>query len=267
MEPSPFFANGIPRGNSDFFRVQPRLVSLDFDGTLAPIAPTPDAASMPGVFRRVLRRLTRLKATRVAILSGRSLPDLKRKVRMEGIVLVGNHGLAFDPGALGWGRAATSRWNGTAREVCERLQPLLKEWPGALLEAKGPDVSLHYRRAHPEDTRRLLPEAARLLEGLPIDLRHGKCVLEFRPKGAPDKGDALERLADRFLRGKPSRGACFHVGDDRTDEDAFRALRRMDRPALGLRVGAGPSRAQYRLRNTFEVLQFLNLFKNQDEGR
>jgi trehalose-phosphatase len=204
-------------------------------------------------------------------LSGRSLNDLKCKVRLPGIIYIGNHGLDFSPSRIGWGKKALMEWTHLSRSAYIRLRPLLKHWRGALLESKGPDFSLHYRLANPEQTRRLIPQALRLVRGLPLKARFGKCVLEFRPEGAPGKGEALERLRSLFFRNTKSRCVFIHIGDDETDEDACRVLRGFGRKALGLKVGNGPTLAHYRLRGVGEVLRFLNLLlfngsKQNQEG-
>ena len=69
------------------------LLSLDFDGTLAPIHQNPGAASMPSESRRALKALESGHRSSVAIISGRALPDLRERVRMEEIIYAGNHGL------------------------------------------------------------------------------------------------------------------------------------------------------------------------------
>ncbi len=262
ITPPLFFCDGFVKVGRDFFRKTPRLISLDFDGTLAPIAATPGAATLPDLFRGAILRLSKFPETRLAVLSGRSLTDLRRKTRLPGVVLVGNHGSTFSPASLGWSKPLLNDWVRITRQALGLLRPLTQKWPGALLEDKGSDLSLHYRRARPEDNLRFLPKAIRLLHDLPVEARHGKCVLEFRPIGAPGKGQALERLASRFLKGRRALSVCVHIGDDQTDEDAFERLRRMGRNALGLKVGNERTRAHYRLRNSFEVFQFLNLFKN-----
>jgi trehalose 6-phosphate phosphatase len=258
-KPKLFFGEGWSRTGPGFFARTPRLLSLDFDGTLAEIAPTPQAAWMSEAFRDTLKALSLLPQTKLVLLSGRSVPDLKRKVRLPGLVYVGNHGLNFSPPAAGWGTRSLKQWSRKTREARKRLQPVVGLWPGSLLETKGPDLSLHYRRLKLKQVRRLIPQALRAIEDLPLAPRRGKGVLELKPKGAPGKGRALDRLASRFFP-DPQAGVCVHVGDDATDEEAFRALRRMSRPALGLKVGPGPTRAHYRLKDLEEVHGFLSLF-------
>lgn len=259
ISPPDFFPKGLSKMGREFFVRTPRLLSLDFDGTLSEIAPTPQSAWMTEDLRTTLWALSLLPKTRLVILSGRSIQDLKRKVNVPGIFYIGNHGMDFSPPSAGWGIRALKQWTAETKAAQERLEPLVDHWPGSLLEVKGPDLSLHYRRLKPGQVRKLLPEAFKAVEGLPLAARQGKCVLEFRPLDSPGKGDALTRLADRFFDSQHT-GACLHVGDDLTDEDAFQALRRMGRRNLGLKVGEGPSRAHFRLKGLDEVHRFLKLF-------
>jgi len=264
METTPdFFSQGLENLDAGFFSRTPRLLSLDFDGTLAPIAPTPSSVRLPVKSREILWALSLLPETKVAILSGRSLPDLRERVGVSGLVLAGNHGLDFSPLAAGWSISEFSGWTRQVSQVRSRLEPLLRHWPGAILEAKGPDLSLHYRLMEPARAERLIPQALGALEGLPVVSRRGKCVLEIRPEGAPGKGEALVRMANRYL-GRKKGWCCVHVGDDDTDEEAFSALRRMGGGGLGLKVGEGPTLAHYRLAGLSEVHRFLNLFLDKN---
>jgi trehalose-phosphatase len=254
-----FFQEGLARVGPGFFQMAPLLLCLDFDGTLSAIAPTPGAAWMGEGVRNLLWRFSRRAGTRLAILSGRSVPDLKKKVGLPGIIYVGNHGLNFSPSSLGWGTKALANWTRQARLAQDRLEPLAAQWPGSLLEIKGPDLSLHYRRVRPKQVRKLVFRAIQAVEGIPVVPRQGKCVLEFRPKGAPGKAEALDRLAQRFFKDEYS-GACLHIGDDQTDEEVFEALRNMGRRTLGLKVGVGKTKAPFRLKDTRQVYRFLRLF-------
>ncbi len=242
---------------SVFWRPRPLLLSLDFDGTLAPIAPMPTQARVPRATGRLLLTLAQRPGTHLAFLSGRALSDLKKKVVLQGALYIGNHGLDFSPSSLGWNGEAKERWHHVSRRAREKLLPVLRRWPKALLEDKDLDLSLHYRTLPTGQVRPLLVEASRSLQGLPVVCRKGKKVLELRPQGAPSKAQALARLMARYhIRKK--KGLCLHIGDDRTDEDVFRAFANQ-RNFIGIKVGAGKTLAQYRLRNTREVRRFLRL--------
>jgi trehalose 6-phosphate phosphatase len=171
----------------------------------------------------------------------------------------------FSPVSFGWGVSVLSKWTRESSEVRERLEPLVKKWPGAILEVKGPDLSLHYRGLDPEKADQLIAQALDAVEDLSVIPNRGKCVLEFEPQGAPGKGEALERLAKGYFMGNDG-GFCMYVGDDRTDEEAFVALRHMRRRAVGFKVGPGSTHAHFRLRNVEEVHRLLTSILDTRKG-
>lgn len=201
--------------------------AFDFDGTLAPIVETPARARMPAATRKWLTVLARRHP--VAIVSGRRLADLEGRVP-NGLWLVGNHGLeeqSPDGREQRWD-APDFRWGLEVVRQC--MVSLIRRWRGSFIEWKELSFTLHYRRADP----RLARPAKSILEALllrfpSLELRTGRKVLEVRPAGLGDKGDAVRRLRARW-------GADFfaYFGDDATDEDAFAALGGKD---LAVRVG------------------------------
>jgi trehalose 6-phosphate phosphatase len=236
------------------------LLCCDLDGTLAPIAPHPSRARVPAATRAILRRLADHPRVSLAFISGRRLADARRLVGIRGAYYAGNHGLelagpgmrAVDPAA----RRARPALRGAARRLARRLQQI----PGAWLEDKGLTLSVHTRQA----TARGRTEAARLVRQVAGPLQRsgrlrfarGKMVWDIRPAAVGDKGTAIERLAGR-LASTRRRLLIVCLGDDRTDEDAFRAVNR--RRGLSLRVGpsALDTRAGYRLRAQSQVLPWL----------
>lgn len=238
-------------------RSGPRLLIFDFDGTLAPIAPTPDRAVLPERTRRLLAALAEDDQNQVAIVSGRSLQNLKAKTGIRRLLYVGNHGLTADPSLEGFDRSRQQRWFKVALKAYNLVMPLTKMAPGSSLEFKGPDLSLHYRLARAGDVKPLLAAARNAVRKLPLVARDGKEVLELRPGTRRHKGWAVRRLALFQAAGWRSRGVCLYLGDDSTDEDAFAAIRTLGKRAVGLKVGPGATLADYRLRDTNDVLRFL----------
>jgi trehalose 6-phosphate phosphatase len=200
------------------------LLGLDFDGTLAPIVPRPEDAALLPDAGTVLRSLARRADTWIAILSGRSLADITERVRLDGAFYAGNHGLEIaGPGVQRvHERAEASR--GLMRELGARLERELAAIPGAQIEAKGLSVSVHYRRAPDEDAARQTRETvARMCAPFEqIRLTHGKRVVEIRPAVGWDKGEALRFLRETIAGADPA--PTVFIGDDRTDEDAFRQV-------------------------------------------
>lgn len=183
------------------------LVALDYDGTLCPIRRRRHAAVLTAHTEQLLHKVCTLYPT--AIISGRALVDLARcmgKVRPD--CLVGNHGLEPGPSLA---RAARQ-----VAAVKKLLAPRLARWPKVELEDKRYSLSLHYRHdPKPGERRRaLIALASRWAPGL--RQVEGKRVLNLVPPGG-DKGRALERLLGRFRRER-----ALYVGDDLTDEDAFK---------------------------------------------
>lgn len=227
------------------------LLVVDFDGTIAEIHPHPTGATILPLARRALRRLARIAAEdpdrlAVVILSGRTAADVAQRVRVGGLLYLGNHG--NEGGRLPRGRPAErlavellpelAAYGERARRIGEAVRDELaaiagirggdgRAAPPAWLhvEAKGPAVAFHYRSASDPGAALAALDAAiaRATEaGLTAGFRRldGRLVVEFQPDATIDKGEAVARLIERF---KPS--AAVVLGDDRSDARAFAAVR------------------------------------------
>ena len=194
------------------------LCAFDFDGTLSPIVALPELAMLPVEIMQQLVELSRYAP--VAIITGRGLDDIRQRLGFTPDFVVGNHGIE---GLPGWEKIAEQH-----RAVCrlwyERLSACLQRPgcfdPGITIENKKYSLSLHYR--HARDHK----EAAALLQNLFMHLVPlprvvtGKCVFNLVPQDAADKGTALKQL----MQISHARSAIY-IGDDVTDEDAFRLTR------------------------------------------
>lgn len=213
------------------------LLAFDYDGTLAPIAPTPAAARMRPGTRRLLARVTRCYPC--VVISGRPLDDLTRRLKRIPVWhLVGDHGFEED----GRGRGPAPH----VRDWVDQLRRRLVRHAGIMIESKNNSVTIHYRQVR--DKRRVLPAIAEAVRQLP-DARvvSGAEAINLLPRGGPDKGSALQQARRVFVC-----DTAIYVGDDGTDEDAF-ASADADR-LLSIRIGArAPSAARYRLRSQREV--------------
>jgi alpha,alpha-trehalase len=228
------------------------LLCLDYDGTLVPIASRPELATFDESGRRLLRALARRMP--IAIVSGRARAALRTLVGVPSLYYVGNHGLEIS----GPGVRLRAPYPATWTAELERLLVAIESDapPGALVERKGPTASVHYRLVDAAARRRWLPVLRARLAG-PADagrLRvvRGKAVIELRPPGHWHKGAAVRWLLERpRFRGR----VPVYLGDDTTDEDAFRAIRRN-----GVGVLVGPSRrtaARYGLPGPDHVRRFI----------
>jgi trehalose 6-phosphate phosphatase len=231
----------------------PAALFLDFDGTLAPIRPRPGLARLSPARRRALKRLSR--RIFVAVVSGRSLADLRRRLAVPGLACAGSHGLEIRSQWGSWRhpgcREAARLLPALARDVRARLGTV----PGLLVERKPCSVAFHFRLAPPAARRRIgraVRAAIHPLRGA-LTLVRGKMVLEARPALSWNKGDAVREIL--ALAGLHGRHPLVYIGDDRTDEDAFRALGRDD---IAVQVGRRRDTcARYRLNSVAEVWELI----------
>jgi trehalose-phosphatase len=201
-------------------------VFADFDGTLAPIAPTPEAAVLSERARAVLERLVARPRATVTIVSGRAVETLERKIAVPGLTYVGNHGMEV----LRDGERTEHPVATAARPAIERLAPrfaALVDEHGGLLEDKQISLSLHTRLITDDAIRRRVEHTAWELAADEHGLQPfgGKRIVEVRPRNAPNKGSAmLELLIAAHGPTWPTDCAVIFLGDDLTDEDGFRSL-------------------------------------------
>jgi trehalose-phosphatase len=224
---------------------RPLLVGLDVDGVLAPIvAHAADAALLPGMLDAVGELAAR---TPVAVVSGRTVEDLGRFGFPEHVEIFGLHGM----------ERRAERTVELGEHEAERLERLLelaadaadRAGDGAWVEVKPASVVLHVREAHPDHGPRSADELRRQAEdvtGAHILPGHGVVELLTR---VTSKATAVAEL-----RAEVGAAAAVFVGDDRTDEEVFRAMGDAD---CSIRVGPGATAARHRLAGPPEVLEFL----------
>ena len=228
-------------------------VFLDYDGTLAPIVSHPEDASLSDSMRQTLRSLAaRLP---VAILSGRDLDDVRGRVLVDGIVYAGSHG--FDiAGAGGLRRELGDAYLPVLDATENELREAIDDIAGAQLERKHFSVAAHYRNVNENDAGRVV-QAVDAVAAKHRELRRidGKKVYELLPDIDWDKGKAVLWLLET-LEVERGKALPIYIGDDRTDEDAFRAL---EKHGVGILVSEHPqvTAANYCLNNTDEVERFL----------
>lgn len=223
------------------------LYAFDFDGTLAPIVDDPGMARAAEGTLELLEELSR--RVPVAVISGRSVSDLRRRVRIRGNLLIGNHGVE----GLGAKKSSVEK----ARLTCRRWLSALRsdpdaitQDPGTVIEDKRFSLALHYRNSR---NRRLARgRLFTMIEKLQPTPRviPGKCVLNLLPAGGPHKGVALlEAMMKLDLR------CALYIGDDDTDEDVFTLPDdRIVTVRVGMRRG---SQAQFFVRRQAEVNRLL----------
>ncbi len=241
---------------ADLVKEQTPAVFLDYDGTLTPIVARPDLAILSEAMRAAVRRLAGLCT--VAVVSGRDRADVERLVGIADLVYAGSHG--FDiagPGGLRIEHEEGSAFSAAVGRASSMLQEVLAPVAGALVEPKRFAVAVHYRQVADSDLPALEAAVDRVLEAVP-ELRktHGKKVFELRPRFDWDKGKAVLWLMEALGLDRPEILPVY-LGDDTTDEDAFRALAGR---GVGIFVGepGAETAAAYRLDDPEAVGRFLN---------
>jgi len=220
---------------------------LDFDGTLAPIQDDPDSVVLPRGLDRVLERLAEQLGGALAIITGRDIRDLSRRVPPS-LWRIGGHGLEVcAPGETPDENAAAA-----PPGLVETLEACAARIPGVRLEQKGRVLAMHHRSA-PKAGERLMEDMRVLVSGHPgYKVQRGKMVIEAKPAAA-NKGRALTAR----MAGAPFSGCRpVMVGDDTTDEDAFAVALALGGDAI--KVGAGQSVARLHLESPAAVAHWLS---------
>ena len=231
---------------------------MDYDGTLTPIRATPRMARLDVGTRRLLRRLSRRRALQLGIISGRALSDLRRMVGVPGAVYVGNHGFELEGPGVRFLHPQAQQAAPVLARIAARLRRALRSVPGAWVESKRLSLSVHWRAVPPEEEARFHHIALRAVSPWVRDGRVrmtlGKRVLEVRPPAAWNKGAVVRWLMEAY---RAPRGGIVYIGDDWTDEDAFRVVNR----ARGISVFVGTrsmaTRARWRVRGPQQVRALL----------
>ena len=232
---------------------------LDYDGTLTRITGRPEDACMSYQVRELMRALAARYP--LAIISGRSLADIRSKVGMEGIVYAGNHGLEVHSPLF----TMTYDIGRQAREELEGLRAafraLAEKFKGVIFEDKGFTLTVHYRLLSSRSFEIFKESFDAAVSGAlgrgHVRLGQSKKAFEIKATVRWDKGRAVNWLLDRPL----FRGTTpVYIGDDETDRDSYRAI---GTKGLSVNVGGAVDEAPYFLQAQEEVVTFLKWLLGQ----
>jgi alpha,alpha-trehalose-phosphate synthase [UDP-forming]/trehalose-phosphatase len=238
----------------EHFREFPKsniFLFLDYDGTLTPIVESPDKAVLSKKIHSQI--LTLKESLPVAIISGREIQDIINRVDIKTLIYAGNHGAEIWDGKKLVRGEHLSDSTKVLKKIIKELQVALSFVKGVVIEDKGVTASIHYRMVAKRDlgsTFDIFWSIAGRYEDK-FMITSGKKVFEIRPHGLWNKGDAVRWIWETFGKDR----VPVYIGDDTTDEDAFRAVR-----GKGVGICVGKSlEADYYLRNQREVRKLLNL--------
>jgi trehalose-phosphatase len=244
----------------------PVILFLDFDGTLVPIRKRPSWVSLPASQRRFLKKLLSMPGVRLAIVSGRVLSDLKKRTGLSGICHVGNHGLQIEGPGIRYLHPSARRGKKTISKIAPLIRAAVRGIPGVWLENKQFSLSLHFRQASAagkKKAQKLFLERVRpFVAARQVRIMQGKQVLEVRLPVDWNKGNAVGWLIKKWVPARSANPFVVAAGDDRTDEDMFRAI-----PSGGISVFVGrrgvSTRARYRVDAPGGLYRFLKKLESQ----
>ncbi|MCD7060343.1 trehalose-phosphatase [Pelagibacterium xiamenense] len=230
---------------------EPVALFSDFDGVLVEIAPTPDAILVPDDLAQRLEDLDDALDGAFAVISGRPVSEIDQFLPLSfPFAVSGSHGA--ETRRDGQMAPASPDLAAAADQIAERAQSALGGISGILVELKPAGAAIHYRGApdHRDEARQAL-EAA-IADRPDFHIIAGKMVFEARQKGA-DKG----RAVTRWMEYPPFSGRLpVFIGDDVTDEDAFRAVQSAG--GIGIKVGEGETTARFRIPDVAAVYRLID---------
>lgn len=238
---------------------QKRLLLLDYDGTLVPFSKMPQLAVPDRNVIDLLRNLASDTRTDIAIISGRDSNSLEKWFGDLPINLVSEHGAGFRMKGGEWTYFLNidQSWKPIIRPMLEIFS---QRSPGSFIEEKKHTLVWHYRNVDSElgfiRSRELLDNLHHMVRNSQLHIIDGNKVIEIRVSGI-DKGTVSKKLAEGS-----NYDFVMAIGDDKTDEDMFRALSDSDN-AYTIKIGSGHTLAQYHLKDQQQVLKLLSGLLNE----
>ena len=231
------------------------VLMLDFDGVLSPIVKLPSEARMSSATRQALTAC--VKKMPVAIITGRTLPDIEKRVGLRDVIYAGSHGLEWKID----GRVHRKRiYQKTlsAFEVARRsLLRHAKLFPEMFVENKSYGLALGYRSLSTAQARRFRVGATDIVKKFDrtsrIRVIDNLYTFEIMPDSEWTKGDCARHIYNTTAKGS---ALAIYIGDGLTDEDAFRVFAKS---GITIRVGKShTSFAQYYFQLRSGVNRFLH---------
>ncbi len=236
------------------------LLFFDYDGTLTPIVEKPDLAKLDEEMRGLLKETS--KKFKLAIVSGRPIEEVKSLVEIKDIFYAGNHGFKIEGPNFNFIFPPAEKMSSLISQLKAEFVEKLSSIEGVLIEDKQFSLAVHYRlvkeEAKVKEIRNFVKDV--LKDNPSLRLMEGKKVLEIIPDIDWDKGKALRHIVQTLGREEDS--LVVYLGDDTTDEDAFRVVRTQGLPILVRGKTLKPSSAYFYLDSPEEVKVFLKLILN-----
>jgi trehalose 6-phosphate synthase/phosphatase len=244
---------------NSYARAARRLILLDYDGTLAPIQPTPQLAFPTEKITETLNKLSEDSSNDIVVISGRMQGVLEEWLGNIPVTLVAEHGAFYKKLHQPWESyfSAASHWKDRMRLSMKVLE---SQFNGSMIEEKRFSLTWHYRNVQPPLSDKELRQILSALRSIPNKIEfivyEESCVIELRTVGI-DKG----RFAGLYVLNNGPYDFIMAIGDGRTDEDMFQVIGKEN---LSVKVGkANNSHARFYFDSQEEVIPFLNAVSSQ----
>lgn len=248
------------------------LLLFDYDGTLTPIVERPELADLHKESRQLLKALVHRPRFTIGIVSGRALNDLQNRVGIKGIIYAGNHGLEIKGPGAEFIHPLTEETGSVIRVLSKMLSKSLSTIRGAVVEDKGSTLSVHYRMVEDEEKIEEVKNVFEQVVGLArtlgkVKTTSGKKVHEVRPNVPWHKGKAVKFIMKKYARkGRTSGLLPIYVGDDLTDEDAFKVIEGYGGISIYVSSEDSQTTARYLLNSPAEVAEFIQRLVTSEQG-
>jgi trehalose 6-phosphate phosphatase len=235
------------------------VLLLDFDGTVAEFHADPTAPELTQERWDLLYQFARKPGVSLGIVSGRRLDDLRRRTRLpDHVYHAGLHGLEIEVDGTRTTHPDLADAEARLAGLASALKPLIEEFPAGYIEDKGASVAVHARRM-PKDMHAAVFARADALAAAWIDEGHvrrleGNAVIEYLPNINGHKGEATKWITANVEAKFARRAWVAYIGDDITDEDAFKAIE----CGIGVLVGLRPTSATHKVDGIPDVDRFLS---------
>jgi len=238
--------------NIELGETRPIWLGTDFDGTLTHHQNDPATVELPEPMRSRLATLAAHPRFAVAVISGRSLDDLIPRVRLKNVAYAGNHGLEIAAMGLEWIDPAAIQSRSELSRCAVDVAEILRGVPGVRLENKQLSLAIDYRPCPLAQRADIVERLDQLATRFPaLRMRHALLGSEVLPRTSSSKGTAARILNKHQLAVE---GTAIYLGDDVTDEDAFRELS----DGITIHVGERETAARFRLESAEQVADFFD---------
>lgn len=242
----------------------PLILLLDFDGTLSSIKKDPKDAILPDKTRELLQKLSRKSQVFIGILSGRTLKDIKSLISIPNLIYAGNHGLEGEIEGKGYSFPLNNKLISIFPTILKNLTMIAGKFEGVIIENKKTAFSFHYRNVHSRVKNQLKSEFKKavllLIKSGKFTVLAGKQVYEIRPNIGWNKGKFAKMVIEKIIAQTKDKPVTIFIGDDTTDEDAFKELTGSTTIRVGQKLN---SYASYYLKDTQDVFGFLQWIDKQ----